>query len=94
MIDDVARGCAYLDVEVGKDWPYRIEIARLDLNNYDDCIIGQLSGRSFDAPYWDEHTGHEHGFMCNGLPRELEKLRAAWVNAIVARRSVDEGICA
>lgn len=90
MIDDVARGCAYLDVEIGTDWPYRIDTTTLDMSDYNHCVMGQLTGLG----YWLEFGGTdhpvEHGF---DLPyfaddREWEELNAAWINAIVARRSI------
>ena len=43
LCDDIDRAAARLDVLVPK-WAQRIDLGRLDLNDSQDCILGQVFG--------------------------------------------------
>ncbi len=48
----VARGIEYLEKEVGKGWWRQIKVTKLDMNDVNVCIAGQLFGDYFSAPFF------------------------------------------
>src|SRR5258708_378298 len=66
----ILNGVKSNDEEYGTDWPFRINLDSLDMDNGDACIRGQLAG-SFHRSYRESGKSHEenmrhaklHGFL-------------------------------
>lgn len=58
--NEMAEGVGLLDREQGLDWPYRIDLVRLDMRYGHDGVIGQLYGHLTDR--FKPEEGVPYGF--------------------------------
>lgn len=72
--DRVDLGIQLLDKELGKAWPYAIDLDRLDLSHAGKCVLGQLTGDYYlgrvmifttDRDPTNNHLARRHGFFAN-----------------------------
>ena len=90
------RGAALLD-NIKPGWAQHINIASLDMNHPNDCVLGQLYGE-YTGPLCVKIFGDvggkqllslvfEHGFLCPSN-KNLRQLRNEWITLIEERRNV------
>ncbi len=93
----VARGAALLD-EKRPGWDARIDLAGLDLEDCELCVVGQLFGPGYGRGLPDGSYGYglealgvldceyEYGFDREFLGEKFADLTAEWRRVITARR--------
>lgn len=92
------KGAAALDVKLGPDWEYRINLAQLNLADGPVCVLGQLftdyvAGRDelFNEEFYSAVAqSNAHGFTISPAPGsynadEWKKLTNAWGRLILRR---------
>jgi len=85
----VKKGMEFLDINV-PGWRSQISIERLDMGSCEDCILGQLFGHYWAAPWprdnmspdkpWDYTEASAYGFA-GGLSG-YDVLTEAWVREL------------
>lgn len=87
----VARGAAWLD-ETLPGWERRIDLAQLNLANACRCVLGQISGDYWSAPWPRTEMDNRHyGFVCGAPPEDqtiseaYSELDEAWISLIKER---------
>jgi hypothetical protein len=96
IVESVKRGVALLDEKV-PDWRSKIDLATLDMNDTDHCVVGQVTGdffytgmkRLFPAttPSTNWAAATEHGFYIPDdkvadTTEQHEALRDEWRKVI------------
>lgn len=105
----VAKGAVYLDVEalwgsrVPKDWHWRVDLERLDVESPVHCPLGQIFGDYMDGldALGIYESRKQYGFVCM-LPTsvgvriwliEAALLTRAWRREILRRRKTTPAPC-
>lgn len=86
----VERGEAWMDKHAPEDWYKRVNVTKLDINNAENCIMGQAYPGGYDEGLNWFMTNHKdmsaavshHGFACDTGGH----MRRQWTQVIKARR--------
>lgn len=93
IAERVAAGAAWLDENV-PDWVERIDLARLDVSDCVDCVLGQLFGGFSGAPReligfdaYPERKGFDLDARLVYTEAPYRRLTAQWRRVIEERRT-------
>lgn len=101
-VSNVRNGISLLNDKV-PDWASRINLDKLDMDSFTDCILGQLFSHfndGFRALGLNDNTSRSHGFLLPytetwgsyGEMKELcFELRHTWISLIREQSTNEEG---
>jgi hypothetical protein len=91
-IPAVVKGIELLNRTLDRDWIWRVDLDRLDMNHVGLCVLGQLYGRfgiGMKALFGDDFqwgTGDEYGFATSEEDLPYEALTKEWRVMITMER--------
>lgn len=88
MNSDVRKGASVLD-KMCPGWFDRIDVDRIDMTSWDDCILGQLYGVFHTGlRELDLHDASLFGFICGSTwDCTCHELKDPWIVEIMDRRN-------
>jgi hypothetical protein len=92
----VVKGIELLNRTLDRDWIWRVDLDRLDMNNTELCVLGQLYGgfengmKTLFPAFTDAKglwaTGDEYGFSTSDIYTAYEALTSEWRVMITMER--------